>query len=228
MKKFILAMTSLSLLAGCGSYWVVNLSEEAVTVNGNNMTETCEEVSYSFWGLFGDWPLEVKVGEEGAETLDDKKDYTVHPDGEIKEATEKEVAQCTTQPATETALEEESDAAQKAAKAATDAAAALNTKVEEYKAAQANTVAQNPGNSNANAETQATAQVAEEAALAAAQEAAQVAVDAAAAARTAAIQKEVSDEDKTAANTAATAAEEAVEAAKAAGVAVEEVTHPTS
>ena len=37
MKKFILAMASLSLLAGCGSYRIINLSGEKVTVNGNEM-----------------------------------------------------------------------------------------------------------------------------------------------------------------------------------------------
>ena len=210
MKKFILAMVSLSFLAGCGSYLIVNLSGEEVTVNEKKMENTCEEVSYSVWGLFGDWPVEIKVGEGESKTWDDRKDYTVHPGGEVKEATKKELEQC------EKGTEE--SAIKTATKAATDAAADLNAKVEEYKTAKAHTASQNPSNPDATAETQTAAQEAEAAALSAAQEAAQAATEAAEAAREAAEQKEVDEEDKTAAEAAAAEAEKAVEDAKTAGV----------
>ena len=152
--------------------------------------QTCEEVSYSVWGLFGDWPVEIKVGEGESKTWDDRKDYTVHPGGEIKEATKEELEQCDKKG-------EEESAIKTATKAATDAAADLNTKVEEYKTAKAHSASQNPSNPGATAETQTAAQEAEAAALTAAKEAAQAAANAAKAAREAAEQKAQSGVKKT-------------------------------
>ena len=213
MKKFILAMVSLSLLTGCGSYQILNLSGEKVTVNGDEITETCEKVSYSLWGLFGDWPVEIKVGDGEAKTFEDRKDYTVHLGGEVTPATKKELDQC------DKKTPEESPA-QAAAKAANDAAAALNTKVEEYKAAETkyNEAVGQATTSEEAAKASEEAFTAYEAALAAAKEAGQAAVNAAAAAKEASAQKEVSKEDKAAAEAAAAEAEKAVEAAKAANV----------
>ena len=222
MKKFILVMASLSLLAGCGSYWIVNLSGETVTVNGDELTETCEKVSYSLWGLFGDWPVEIKVGDGEAKTFDDRKDYTVHSGDEIKEATKKELEQCDekTPETPEPPETTEATPAQTATKAANEATAALNAKVEEYKAAETKyTEALLKGDNTPEGTTARQALSNEhEAAGKAATEAAQAAVAAAAAAKEAAGQEDVSEEDKAAAEAAAAAADKAVEDAKAANV----------
>ena len=228
MKKFIMAMASLSLLAGCGGYWIINLSGETVKINDEEAKEICEKVSYSFFGVFGGWPVEIKVADQDTKTKEDKNDYTIHPGGEIKEATEAEIKQCDEGKVpgeSESEPEPEADpnaTAVEAAKAANDAAAAVKPKVEAYKAAK--TLAReasnthNPGNTYADPAVYTAAQNAVNTALAAAAEAVKAATAAAEAAKAAAAAEGVSAENKTAAKTAAAAAEKAVADAKAAGV----------
>lgn len=97
MKKILLAISSLFLVAGCSTYTVeVDVSD--VTINGEEVEQgACEEYDDSFFGLIGDFPLTIQIG-EGEETEHDAGNYVVNAEGveltedacEVKEADKKE------------------------------------------------------------------------------------------------------------------------------------------
>lgn len=102
MKKILLAISSLFLVAGCSTYTVkVDVSD--VTINGEAVEQgACEEYGDSFFGLIGDFPLTIQVG-EGEESEHDAGNYVVNAEG--VESTEK--ACVVEEPAEEEPTEEE-------------------------------------------------------------------------------------------------------------------------
>jgi len=80
MKKILLAISSLFLVAGCNNYTVkVDVSD--VTINGEAVEQgACKEYDDSFFGLVGDFPLKIQIG-EGEESEHDAGHYVVNAEG---------------------------------------------------------------------------------------------------------------------------------------------------
>ena len=63
MKKILLAISSLFLLVGCSDY-TVQVDVDGVEINGDEVNNgDCVEYSDAFFGLAGDFPLSIKVGD---------------------------------------------------------------------------------------------------------------------------------------------------------------------
>ena len=231
MKMYLLVIASV-FLAACGStYWVKNATEVSVNFEVDGETQEipsgeCFEVDDAWYGT--DWPIKVDETEakkpnhytwNGTEFGDvsegDVDDFVkackkgpqppADPDATLADPAEEVPSEVVT-----------------ATQAANDAAAALNTKVEEYKAAETK-YTEAVGQATTSPEAAAASEKAYEAYQTAAQAAtaaAQAAVYAAAAAKGAAAKEGVSEEDKKAAEVAATAAEQAVADAQSAGVSI--------
>lgn len=66
MKKILLAISSLFLLVGCSTYnvGVKDDIQYTVEINGKEVKPgECKEYSDSLFGLLGDFPLSIKVGD---------------------------------------------------------------------------------------------------------------------------------------------------------------------
>ena len=86
MKKILLAISSLFLVVGCSTY-TVKVETDGVTINGEAVENgTCESYSDGFLGLGGDFPLEIKMGDQDP-VEKESGDYVVSSDG-VNDATE--------------------------------------------------------------------------------------------------------------------------------------------
>ena len=86
MKKILLAISSVFLLVSCSTY-TVRVDVAGVQIDGEDVKEgSCHEYSDSFFGLAGDFPLTIKVG-DGDEEEYEANNYEVSAD-EVKETDE--------------------------------------------------------------------------------------------------------------------------------------------
>ena len=134
MKKILLAISSLFLLVGCSTYTVdVKDVKDEVKINGEVVEkESCKEYSDSLFGLFGDYPLEIQIGESDPEEKP-AGNYAITADGKIEDSDEAcevnpEEPENEEEPATEEEGEGDGNAEEEAAateeEAATEEAAA--------------------------------------------------------------------------------------------------------
>ena len=90
MKKILLAISSLFLLAGCNTYTVKfeqSTGDRKVTINGEEFKPKdvgyCKEYSDSFFGLAGDFPLKIKTWTSDNVKEKQANHYLVSANGEI-------------------------------------------------------------------------------------------------------------------------------------------------
>ena len=102
MKKILLAISSLFLIAGCSTY-TVKVETDGVTINDEAVENgTCKKYQDNFFGFGGDFDLKIKIG-EGEIVEKEAGHYVVSSDGisDVEEA-------CTPPDEDETTDEEDS------------------------------------------------------------------------------------------------------------------------
>ena len=80
MKTILTLLSSLFVIVSCSVY-TVKVDVDGVNINGGDVKKgACQEYSDSFFGLTGDFPLKIKIGQEESVEYE-ANDYEVASDG---------------------------------------------------------------------------------------------------------------------------------------------------